>query len=167
MGFQLSRYDDKDNKGLNVNQGILRQYLYDHIPLSQAMQVEVLSAQPEGVVLGAPLPPNINHQETIFGGSASAVAILAAWSLLHVRLQHEGVHSRLVIQSNTMEYQLPIAGSFTARSYLEPDADWPRFLRTLARKGRARISVSSVLEFHGQQAGKLRGEFVALAPEVA
>lgn len=148
-----------------MDQGHLRQYLYDHIPLSQAMQVEVLSAQPDGVLLSAPLPPNINHQETIFGGSASAVAILAAWSLLHVRLQHEGISSRLVIQSNTMEYQLPIAGSFTARSYLEPDADWLRFLRTLARKGRARISVSSVLEFQGQQAGKLRGEFVALAPE--
>jgi len=117
------------------------------------------------VILTAPLPPNINHQETIFGGSASAVAILAAWSLLHVRLQHEGVSSRLVIQSNTMQYELPIAGSFTARSYLEPDADWPRFLRTLARKGRARIAVSSVLEYDGQQAGKLHGEFVALAPE--
>lgn len=147
-----------------MEQQILRQYLYDHIPLSQAMQVDVVDAQPDGVILTAPLPPNINHQETIFGGSASAVAILAAWSLLHVRLQHEGVSSRLVIQSNTMQYELPIAGSFTARSYLEPDADWPRFLRTLARKGRARIAVSSVLEYDGQQAGKLHGEFVALAP---
>ena len=90
-----------------MDQGILRQYLYDHIPLSQAMQVEVLSAQPEGVVLGAPLPPNINHQETIFGGSASAVAILAAWSLLHVRLQHEGVHSRLVIPVSYTHLTLP------------------------------------------------------------
>ncbi|RQO37467.1 thioesterase [Herminiimonas sp. KBW02] len=149
-----------------MDQGILRQYLYDHIPLSQAMQVEVLSAQPDGVLLTAPLPPNINHQETIFGGSASAVAILAAWSLLHVRLQHEGISSRLLIQSNTMQYELPIAGSFTARSCLAPDADWPRFVRTLARKGRARIAVSSVLEFQGQQAGKLHGEFVALAPEI-
>lgn len=150
-----------------MDQQVLRQYLYDHIPLSQAMEVDVLAAQPDGVVLSAPLSapllPNINHQATIFGGSASAVAILAAWSLLHVRLQHEGIRSGLVIQSNTMQYSLPIAGSFSARSYLEPEADWPRFLRTLARKGRARISVSSVLEYEGQQAGKLTGEFVALA----
>ncbi|MNR79345.1 putative thioesterase (yiiD_Cterm) [compost metagenome] len=146
-----------------MDQQVLRQYLYDHIPLSQAMEVDVLAAQPDGVVLSAPLLPNINHQATIFGGSASAVAILAAWSLLHVRLQHEGIRSGLVIQSNTMQYSLPISGSFSARSYLEPEADWPRFLRTLARKGRARISVSSVLEYEGQQAGKLTGEFVALA----
>lgn len=144
---------------------VLRQYLYDHIPLSEAMQVEVLDAEPDGVILTAPLPPNINHQATIFGGSASAVAILAAWSLLHVRLQHEGVRSRLVIQSNTMQYTLPISGSFIARSYLEPEADWPRFVRTLERKGRARIAVSSVLEYQGQEAGRLHGEFVALAPE--
>lgn len=144
---------------------VLRQYLYDHIPLSEAMQVEVLDAEPDGVILTAPLPPNINHQATIFGGSASAVAILAAWSLLHVRLQHEGVRSRLVIQSNTMQYTLPISGSFIARSYLEPEADWSRFVRTLERKGRARIAVSSVLEYQGQEAGRLHGEFVALAPE--
>lgn len=68
----------------------LQQYLHEHIPLSRAMQVSVVRAAQEGVVLSAPLAPNINHQETVFGGSASALAILAAWSLVHVRLQASG-----------------------------------------------------------------------------
>ena len=51
------------------------------------MGVEVIEAAWNGVTLRAPLAPNINHRETVFGGSASAVAILAAWAILYVRLQ--------------------------------------------------------------------------------
>ncbi len=149
-------------KGHVLNEHTLQQYLHDHIPLSSAMQVKVLSIQADEVVLSAPLAPNINHKETVFGGSASAVAILAAWSLLHTKLRRAKFNSQLVIQSNTMNYLLPINGTFTARSFIEDADDWPRFVRTLERKGRARISVSAVLEFEGQQVGRLTGEFVAL-----
>ena len=56
----------------------LQTYLHQHIPLFQAMQVTVVEASLQQVVLTAPVAPNINHRETVFGGSASAVAILAA-----------------------------------------------------------------------------------------
>lgn len=61
-----------------MNPQALEQYLHDHIPLSKAMQVSVLEASQERVILMAPLAPNINHTESVFGGSASAVATLAA-----------------------------------------------------------------------------------------
>jgi thioesterase domain-containing protein len=140
----------------------LQDYLHAHIPLSKAMQISVVSVAPQALVLGAPLAPNINHRDTVFGGSASALAILSAWSLLHTRLRAEGIGARLVIQRNTMEYEHPIDGAFEARATLAPDEDWPRFLRLLARKGKARISVPSVLMFEGRQAGAFSGEFVAL-----
>lgn len=140
----------------------LEKYLHDHIPLTIALGVRVLEANQEQVVIGAPLAPNINHTETVFGGSASAVAILAAWSLLHLRLRELGIASTIVIQRNTMEYAKPVSGDFVARAFLtEPDL-WPRFLHTLARKGRARVSVSANLEFEGQVAGNLEGDFVAI-----
>ena len=115
----------------------LQRYLHDHIPLSQAMQVSAVTVAADTVVLSAPLAPNINHRETVFGGSASALAILAAWSLLHVRLRAEGVDCRLVIQRNTMEYALPIQGEFFARSSLELPAQWPTFLQQ--PDGRSRL----------------------------
>ncbi|MDL2338661.1 MAG: YiiD C-terminal domain-containing protein, partial [Pseudomonadota bacterium] len=55
------------------------------------MQVSVVEVSAEQVVLAAPLAPNINHQDTVFGGSASAVAILAAWSMLHTKLTAAGM----------------------------------------------------------------------------
>lgn len=147
---------------MSMSPAELQRYLHDHIPLSQAMQAAAVAVSTESVLLGAPLAPNINHRETVFGGSASALAILAAWSLLHVRLLAEGVPSRLVIQRNTMEYEQPIQGEFFARSALEDPAQWPMFLRMLQRKGKARASVVSVLEHQGQVVGRLIGEFVAL-----
>lgn len=140
----------------------LQEYLHAHIPLSAAMQVTVKSIGEKEVVLEAPLAPNINHRDTLFGGSASAVAILAAWSLLHLRTRAEDIDSRLVIQRNTMEYLLPVSGSFSARAFLSDESEWQGFLKIFRRRGRARISVSSQLEYAGEIAGRLEGEFVAL-----
>lgn len=140
----------------------LEKYLHGHIPLSKAMEVAVVQVQPEGVILSAPLAPNINHRDTVFGGSASAVAILAAWSLLHTRLTAEGIASRLVIQKNTMSYERPIDGTFTAEAAIASAEVWGQFLRMLKRKSKARITVASVLLFGGQVAGRFEGEFVAL-----
>ena len=141
----------------------MERYLREHIPLSAAMGVRVREATPEHVLLSAPLAPNINHRDTVFGGSAAALAMLAGWSLLHVRLRAEGSEARLVIQRNTMEYQRPIAGDFTARAALEHPQRWQQFMATLARRGKARIVVTALLEQGGQIAGRLSGEFVALA----
>ena len=140
----------------------LEQYLHDHIPLSRAMQVSVASVGEEAVILTAPLGPNINHRESVFGGSASALAILAAWSLLHTRLRGAGISCRLVIQRNTMEYELPIQGQFSAQSTLGAIDAWERFLHILSRKGKARITVTSTLEHEGQKVGYFSGVFVAI-----
>ena len=142
--------------------GELAHYIHEHIPLSKAMGVSVVAVEDDAIILQAPLEPNLNHRQTVFGGSASALAILASWALLHVRLQAAGIADRLVIQHTTMEYQHPILGQFTARSMLErPDA-WRQFTVMLARRGRARITVVAVLEHMGRVAGRFSGQFVAL-----
>jgi thioesterase domain-containing protein len=141
----------------------LQQYLYEHIPLSAAMGVSVLQVAPERVVLAAPLDRNINHRHTVFGGSASAVAILAAWSLVQVRLRAANLACRLVIQRNTMDYDQPISGDFTVQAGLAQPEAWPAFMRLLQRRGKARISVAATLQFEGRAAGRFSGEFVALA----
>jgi thioesterase domain-containing protein len=139
----------------------LERYLHKQIPLSSAMQVAVQSATSESVVLAAPLAPNINHKLTAFGGSVSALGILAAWSLLHVRLVEAGQHCEVVIQSNEMDYDRPIEGPFTARSSLVDAAAWPLFLRMLTRKKLARVEVQSSLIYGDATVARFRGRFVA------
>jgi thioesterase domain-containing protein len=140
----------------------LEQYLHAQIPLSRAMRVTVAALDAQGVTLSAPLAPNINHHETVFGGSAAALAILASWSLIHVRLAAAHLDARLVIQRNAMEYERPMSGDFQARSaFASPDA-WPAFAALLQRRGRARLTVVATLAHGGLRAGHFTGQFVAM-----
>jgi len=140
----------------------IEQYLHSHIPLSKAMGIRVRVATPGRVELAAPLAPNINHHETLFGGSGAAVATLCAWTLVHVGLLHSGVRAATVIQRNAMSYEEPIQGDFTAVCTLIDDTAWQRFLKTLERRGRARITMTAHLVFEGRQAASFEGDFVAI-----
>lgn len=104
----------------------LETYLYQHIPLTQAMQVSVLSIEPEQLILQAPLKPNMNPHHTVFGGSVATLATLAAWCLLYTRLELEGIANHLVIRRSTLDYEQPIAGDFKAIASLEAPEQWAR-----------------------------------------
>ena len=140
----------------------LEGYLHEHIPLSAAMQVAVLEATAEQVRLAAPLGPNINHRRTVFGGSAVAVATLAAWGLLYLRLSAEGFGGRLVIRESSMKFEHAIAGDFEATAVAPADEHWDRFRAAVARGRPARIEMRATLHFAGGRAGAFAGEFVAL-----
>jgi thioesterase domain-containing protein len=143
----------------SVNTAELQRYLHEHIPLSKAMGVKVHEAGTERVTLFAPLAPNINHRETVFGGSASALALLAAWALIRNRLDAEGLDCRVVVQRNTIEYLRPIRADFAATAVTP--AQWPRFIATLKRRHRARIGVTVDLRCGDEIVGSLAGDFVA------
>ena len=145
-----------------MNAHDLQAYLHERIPLSRAMEVAVRAAGSDGVVLYAPLAPNINHRDTVFGGSASAVAILAAWSALYVRMRAEQRAGRIVIRRNKMSYERPITGDFTATSAPPDAAAWAKAIATLGKGRPARVHVTATLECAGQRVGVLEGEFVVL-----
>jgi thioesterase domain-containing protein len=145
-----------------VNSDDLKTRLNERIPLSRAMGIDVLAARPEEVTLSAPLAPNINHQETVFGGSASAVAMLAAWGLLQVRLEAENAPSRVVIHRSEMTFLRPIAADFTATAVVAGNGAWTRFREALRRRGRGRIHVSVALACKGDSVAAFEGDFVAM-----
>lgn len=144
-------------------EALIESYLHRQIPLSAAMGIHIAHAAPDCVRLTAPLAPNINHSETVFGGSAASVATLAAWVLLHLRLTVVGLQARVVIQRSRMEYQRPIPGDFEALCRFT-DADvWQRFLTLLRRRGRARIALAAELLYRDERMSAFEGEFVAIA----
>lgn len=144
--------------------GELQAYLRTRIPLSAAMQVEVRRADATGVELYAPLEPNTNHRDTVFGGSASTLAILAAWSALHVRMLAAGLAGRIVIHSNTMNYERPIVAGFTATSLPPGAAEWQKLASTVTRGRMARARMTAMLECEGERVGQFDGQFAVLPP---
>lgn len=141
----------------------LERYLHDQIPLSRTMGMRVLRAAPGSVLLCAPLEPNLNHRKTFFGGSAAALATLAAWGLAHRRLEEEaGLDAHLVIQRSSMEYLEPAAAEVEAECLAPPDAEWSKLIRTVRRWGKGRIELAVELRAKQEVVGSFEGAFVAL-----
>ncbi len=137
-------------------------YLHRNIPITAAMEVSVESIAADEVVLAAPLEPNINHRETLFGGSAVTICILAAWSLIHLRLTGAGIAHRLVIQRQTMSYEAPVTGRFTAHARLSDEAGWDRGVTLLQRHRKARFGTRAELRQGGLVGARMEADFVAL-----
>lgn len=140
----------------------LESSLHDRIPLSRAMGLQVHVATPEAVVLRAPLGPNVNHSGTVFGGSAAAVAVLAAWSLVDVRLGVAGMPGRIVIRRSEMDFMKPIVGDFEATATRPGEVEWQKLLATLRRGRMGRIAVRAVLACGADPVGELLAEFAVL-----
>jgi thioesterase domain-containing protein len=138
----------------------LERFLHEQIPLTVAMGVRVAECDDTRLVLTAPLALNRNHLQTAFGGSQQALAILSGYSLLWWVLREPQAH--IVIRESRVRYRRPVAGDLRAICRGPAPAALARFRRDFARKGRARITLEAVLEFHGEVATEFRGEFVAL-----
>jgi len=107
----------------------LQQYLLKQIPISKGLGISITEASLEEIRITAPLAPNLNHHGTAFGGSVSAVAILAGWTLVYARLEAEGQFPAVVIQHNEIRYVTPIEGAFSARVRLARPEQWSHFCK--------------------------------------
>lgn len=146
---------------MNLNE--VTAYLHEHIPMTAHLGARVEAYDGTSVCLGAPLRPNLNHQLTAFGGSISALAILSGWTLLHLRLREVGIRSRLVIQKSSVDFLDPIEGDFRAVGVMPPAETWEKFVATLQKFGRARITVRSRLESASGTGGTHEGVYVAVS----
>lgn len=141
--------------------------LREHIPISAAMGVRMIACDEHGVRLQAPLAANINHRATVFGGSASAVAIPAAWTFLHFTLRAEGSPSRSVIQRNSVDYLAPITGDFEASGQPVSPARSATFAATLRRYGKDRIELTAELTCGGVKVAAFAVDYMAVRLEKA
>lgn len=141
----------------------LERYLHEHIPLSRHLGARVLEAGPDSVRLGAPLAPNLNHRQTAFGGSISALAILAGWTWLYARLGGTSFPGRIVIQANSIAYLAPGEGDFEAICRAPDPARWTRFERTLERRHRGRLDLEADVTAGERRIATFRGRYVAMA----
>ena len=144
-----------------MNPAELERYLHEHIPLSQAMGVSVVRGDHDGVELAAPLQPNLNHHRTAFGGSIASLAILSAWTYLHLRLRSVVPGSLLVIQKSDFTYLKPVEGDFTAFCSAPSEPEWERFVKIFNRKGKARLTLHAELVYGGEVTGRFEGDYVA------
>jgi len=136
-------------------------YLHQHIPVTKGMSITASSESKAALRLYATLAPNLNHQETAFGGSIASIGILAGWTLIHLRLRNDGHRYKIVIQKSEIDFLHPIEDDFEAECPYPDESLWKPFLAGLERKGRARINLQSSVTVNQQVAAIIKGTFVA------
>jgi thioesterase domain-containing protein len=135
-------------------------FLHRQIPLSRAMGVAVEESTEERFVLTAPLAANRNHLGTAFGGSLSAIATLAGYGMLWLRLGDSDAH--IVIKSSSIRYLHPVRGDIRAVCETPDPETFSGFLDTFVRKGKARIRLEVEMVEDGRECVRFSGEFVAM-----
>ena len=138
----------------------LEQALRSDIPLARHMQVRVVAADADRVVLGAPLDPNANDKGTAFGGSLYSVAVLAGWALLSREMRARGRECQVVIQQSSVDYLQPVNADFEAEARAPEAEIIERCVRTLMRYGRARVEVQVTVEALSVEVMHMRGRYV-------
>jgi thioesterase domain-containing protein len=132
--------------------------LNERIPLTKAMQLKVEEASSR-IVLSAPLKPNLNHLETAFGGSLYSLAVLAGWSWIWLHMHEQGLKGQIMIRSSEIEYRGPVESDFRAICVGTEAMDWERALRSLERRGMAKISLQSWVESEDKRAVLFNGDY--------
>lgn len=140
-------------------------YIHEHIPLTSHLGAAVESYDGRTITLSAPITPNLNHRNTAFGGSISALGILSGWTLLFLKLKETGIKNRLVIQKSSFNFKDPVDDDFSATCALPDHETWDKFIKTLSRHGRARITVHSRIEDSSGVGGTHEGVYVAITLE--
>ncbi|MES2855168.1 MAG: YiiD C-terminal domain-containing protein, partial [Bdellovibrionota bacterium] len=118
----------------------LTKQMHEKIPLSKAMEVRIEKVSESGVILSAPLAPNINHKKTAFGGSVHSAAVLSCWALVTEVVKDFDV-DYVVIQDSEIDYVEPVDGDFTAESSWVKSGDREKFIETLEKRGLARATL--------------------------
>lgn len=144
----------------------LEAYMHAHIPLVVQMQVRVSRYDAVGLSLEAPLAPNINHEQSAFGGSLASLCTLACWGYLWLGLDEEP-RPHMVVSESKMSYLKPVTSTLSAHCAAPDAKEWRRFLDTLARRNRARLALAAEISQAGVVAARYAGEFVAYRGSVA
>ena len=89
----------------------LQSTLEREIPMSAQMGMRVHEGGLGGLVMRLPLKPNLNHQQTAFAGSLSALCTIAGWGYVFLLLRELGREGNIVIHRSTIKYLQPVTSS--------------------------------------------------------
>lgn len=143
-----------------MDRGKLENLLRLQMPLAKAMDVRVLTANETEMKLTCLLSANHNHLGTAFGGSLSAMMILAAYCRLFYLMDGDG---HVVLKKSFTQFMKPVKEDIVAICLPPTAVAVEEFMRIYQKKGRARLQLLSEIRLKdGNLAARMESEFVGL-----
>jgi thioesterase domain-containing protein len=141
----------------------LQETLAHEIPITQHLAIRVVNYDQTGLVLQAPLAPNINHKQTAFAGSLNSVVTLAGWGLLWLILKELALPARVVIQDSECSYLRPVSDDFSAFCPRPEQEQIDRMAEALKKRGKARIELHTEILNGTTVAVSFTGRYVIMS----
>lgn len=126
----------------------VEEFLHTRIPLSKAINVQVVEASDKTLSLSIPKFVNTVADESFSDVSMISLCELAAWTFLQVSLQRLDYKPFTPLGSSTFKKVREIdsnSQSIVATCSLPSDKEWQQFLRMLSRKARSRVTLQTSL----------------------
>lgn len=118
-----------------------RQLIREHIPLSNAMQLDILGYRDNYLTARAPLEPNINDKGSAFGGSQAALMSIVGWGVVWLETRKANLDCDIVIHKGEITWLLPLRDEILIQCQV-PDVDAMKaFKRTFAKRGKAALKL--------------------------
>ena len=146
----------------NKNCNYLEEYFKKNIPLTKAININVLAYDGYSIILSAPLQGNENDKGIGFAGSIFSTAILTAWGLVTLKLRDLKIEARVVASKASINYQKPVTTNFQTRCSVT-DSEWDKFFKNLEKRKNSTLKVTvAVMEKGGEtECAQLMAEIFA------
>ena len=141
----------------------LQELIVGDMPITRYLQFSIDRYDENGLVLSAPLAPNINHRGTAFGGSISMMATLAGYGMTLLLLEDFEVPYHIVVQKGNISFIKPVKNNFKVICSHPKRDNHDRFKSMFLHKGLGRIYQHCVIQEMGNNvdAVTFTGAYVA------
>ena len=135
----------------------LQRIMHEQIPMSRFMGVEVCEYNENMLILTAPLEKNINHQKSAFGGSVFALAALAGWGILQLKLHELDLSCNTVVGDAKVKFLKPIREDLVCK--VKVDNSHTQLLKGIEKNGSAVVELDTKFFAEGIKAMTSRSTY--------
>ncbi|TDR20536.1 YiiD C-terminal domain-containing protein [Marinicella litoralis] len=152
---------------MNTQLPAFQDFLYAHIPMVKAMQMNLTSLSEQTLSATAPLSPNINDKSTVFGGSSAALMTICGWSLIKLNLECHGVMNDVVIQQAETQWLKAQSDDLTIEVQSQEPLHWQEICQQVTSDNRTKkiLVQCQVLNTQNEICCTMIGSYVILKPK--
>lgn len=149
---------------MNNQLAAFQAFLYADIPLVKAMQMSLTAITEQSLSASAPLTPNINDKNTVFGGSSSALMTVCGWSLIKIQLEQQGLANDVVISHADTQWIKAQSDDLVVKVETKEPLNWQEICQHLVTNNRnKKIDIQcQVLNQQGEICCTMIGSYVIL-----
>jgi len=124
----------------------LSDFMTQHLPIAQALGIEVDSFSQQQLVLNAPLQPNINDKQSAFGGSIYSVCVMTCWGMVYLHALNNKIDApNIAVGKAEIKYRAPVLSDFQAKCTVPDIEVFDDFISEYWQQGKAKITLRSFI----------------------